>query len=122
MTRLPSRRRCVTYKLRVGDNGRGLGVYLHVGIYPDGRVGEIQASVAKAGSVMRGWLDAWCDSVSSALQHGEPLESIIRTHKGRECEPRGRVQHFDGIAECSSIQDLVARILAAEYLTDEVAL
>ena len=111
LNRLPNRRPCRTIKLHVGP----FGVYMQTGDYPDGRPGEVVVTVAKAGAMLRGFLESWSFAVSSALQHGEPLASVIDTHKGTRYEPNGEVKGYDGITECTSIPDLAVRVLEAEY-------
>ena len=110
-TRLPTRRRCVRVKAKVA----GHRVYVDVGEYADGRPGEVFVSVAKAGSVLRGLLDAWSVSTSLGLQHGVPLRAIVAAELGREYDPAGLVDGHDTITECSSVTDYVARVLAELY-------
>ena len=109
--RLPTKRRCV----RVKANVAGHRVYVDIGQYADGTPGEIFVTVAKAGSVLRGLLDAWSVSTSLGLQHGVPLKSIVLAELGREFDPFGPVEGDGTITECTSLTDYVARVLAELY-------
>jgi ribonucleoside-diphosphate reductase alpha chain len=109
--RLPTRRRCVRVKARVA----GHRIYVDVGEYPDGTPGEIFVTVAKAGSVLRGLLDAWSVSTSLGLQHGVPLRLVVAAELGREFDPFGAVEGDGPIRECTSVTDYVARVLVELY-------
>ena len=111
LNRLPNRRPCVTHALRVG----GIKMYLHEDLYSYGLPGAVTIDTAKAGSMLRGFLDATTWDWSESLQRGEPLSSIVRRHKGHTFEPNGEVQYYDGIDSCTSLTDLLARVLEAEH-------
>ena len=62
--------------------------YVTVGLYSDGRVGELFVKMDKQGSQTSGWADCWAVAVSTLLQSGTSLESICRKFKGVKFEPR----------------------------------
>ena len=73
--RMPTERQSLTHKFCI-DGHEG---YLTAGLYDDGTVGELFISdVGKEGSTLRGVFSAWATTLSIALQHGVPLESLMR--------------------------------------------
>src|SRR3989344_6307127 len=61
--KLPQTRRSITHKFEIaGHEG-----YLTIGLYDDGKPGEIFITMHKQGSTIRGLLDAWATSVSVNL-------------------------------------------------------
>ena len=84
--RMPIERRSLTHKFCIeGHEG-----YLTAGLYDDGTVGELFISdVGKEGSTLRGVFSAWATTLSIALQHGVPLESLVRKFAYMRFEPRG---------------------------------
>src|SRR5699024_7995457 len=69
----------------------------------------------KAGSTMRGMLDAFAVAVSLGLQHGVPLEKYINSMTFTRFEPAGTVNH-PNIKMATSVIDYVFRLLGMEYL------
>jgi hypothetical protein len=72
---LPQRRYAETFELR---HGRQSGATFHVtlGRYPDGGVGEVFVTGAKAGSDLEASLRDAAVLVSLALQHGVPIVTM----------------------------------------------
>ena len=100
--RLPDERQAITHKFSVN----GFDGYLTVGLYEDGRPGEIFVNVAKEGSTASGFMDAWATMVSVALQYGVPLSVIIGKSKGHRFEPSGFTTNKD-IPTCTSLVDYI---------------
>lgn len=111
---LPIKRNSFTYKLNIGE----FEGYLTVGMYDDGKPGEIFVKAQKVGSTMTGMLDALSISVSLALQHGTPLETLCRLYIGTIYEPNGMTRNKD-IPMCSSITDYMFRLLEQEFITKQ---
>ncbi len=111
---LPDERRAITHKFSVaGHKG-----YITVGLYDDGMPGEMFLVMAKEGSTISGLMDGLATSVSIALQHGVPLETLIRKFSHTRFEPSG----FTGNPEipmAKSITDYVFRWLASKFLPVE---
>ena len=85
--RMPTERRSLTHKFCI-DGHEG---YLTAGLYDDGTVGELFISdFGKEGSTLRGVFSAWATTLSIALQHGVPLESLVRKFAWMRFEPHGR--------------------------------
>lgn len=91
-----------------------LKLYLHLGFYADGRLGDIVVKAAKMGSFEAGMLAAFSEAVSLGLQHGIPLRMFVRRLRRMRFEPNG----FTGDKEfpnVSSILDYIARCLEAKF-------
>jgi ribonucleoside-diphosphate reductase alpha chain len=98
--KLPEEARTVRHHFDVG----GVDGYFHVGLYDDGRVGEVFARVAKEGSTISGLLDAFATAVSIGLQYGVPFEVLVRKFSHWRFEPSGfstddRIGHADSIVD-----------------------
>jgi len=107
---LPQTRRSVTHKFAInGHEG-----YLTIGLFEDGRPGEIFIKMSKEGSTLSGLIQGFCRAFSLCLQHGLPLHEACDRFKGMRFEPMGGTSNSE-IPECSSILDYVARYLDREY-------
>lgn len=110
---LPTQRDSVTHKFQImGHEG-----YLTVGLFDDGRPGEIFVKMSKEGSTLSGLIQAYCRAFSLALQYGLPLEEAVARFKGMRFEPMGHTSNPD-IPEAMSIIDYVARFLELHFLDD----
>lgn len=109
--RLPTKRSLIRIKSKVGN----YRVYVDMGKYEDGSLGEVFVTVAKVGSTFRGLLDSWSRMLSGALQYGMPLWKVISMARGAEFEPMGDVYECDGVKTCTSLPDFVAQVIQQEY-------
>lgn len=107
---LPSTRESVTHKFSVMRHEG----YLTIGLYPDGRPGEIFIKMAKEGSTISGMCQAFCRAFSLALQYGLSVDEAVIRFRGMRFEPMGATSNPE-IPECSSIVDYVARYLELTY-------
>ncbi|KKM25955.1 hypothetical protein LCGC14_1589770 [marine sediment metagenome] len=114
--RLPDERSSVTHRVTI-DYGTDL--YIIVGLYPDGRPGELFLKVGKVGSTLRGLLDILGIWTSVLLQVGVPLDELCHKMIGVSFEPKGRTSNKD-IRDCSSIADYVFRWLKLRFLDGRV--
>ena len=90
--RLPDTRHSVTRKFKIarpGHRNGDLSMYVTVGLYPDGRPGEIFIRSDYTGSFASGALDAVAMVLSVAWQHGVPFEPTVEKLKGMRFEPQG---------------------------------
>ena len=110
--KLPSRRGGFTQKVKID----GVSVFLRVGEYEDGRLGEIFIDVGHTGSTLSAMINCFCISVSIALQHGVPLEDYVDKFLFTKFEPSGIVVGHEQIATAQSIIDYTFRELAIHYL------
>ena len=109
--RLPDTRQSITHKFNVaGHEG-----YITVGLFPDGRPGELFITMAKEGSTIGGLMDAFGTSVSMSLQYGVPLEDYVRKFSHMRFEPQGYTKNPD-IRIAKSLIDYIFRWLGITFL------
>ncbi|MCH7998550.1 MAG: vitamin B12-dependent ribonucleotide reductase [Chloroflexi bacterium] len=114
--RLPDERRSITHKFRVGDQEG----YLTVGLYDNGRPGEIFVKIAKEGSTVSGLMDTMALLTSVTLQYGVPIEDLARKLKNTRFEPYGRTNN-PHIPWATSIVDYVFRWLELKFAPESAA-
>lgn len=109
--RLPDTRQSITHKFSVsGHEG-----YVTVGLFPDGRPGELFITMAKEGSTIGGLMDAFGTAVSMSLQYGVPLEDYVRKFSHMRFEPQGHTKNPD-IRIAKSLIDYIFRWLGITFL------
>ncbi|MCS7306779.1 MAG: vitamin B12-dependent ribonucleotide reductase [Thermoguttaceae bacterium] len=109
--RLPDTRRSITHKFSVaGHEG-----YITVGMYPDGRPGELFITMAKEGSTIGGLMDCFGTAVSMSLQYGVPLEVYVNKFTNTRFEPMGFTSNPE-IRYAKSIVDYIFRWLGLMFL------
>jgi len=109
--KLPDERQAITHKFAIaGHEG-----YITVGMYEDGKPGEVFLVMAKEGSTVSGLMDGFATSLSLALQYGVPLEAIVDKFSHTRYEPSGFTKNPD-IGYAKSITDYIARWLAVKFL------
>jgi ribonucleoside-diphosphate reductase alpha chain len=114
--KLPDERRSITHKFSIaGHEG-----YITVGMYEDGKPGEIFLVMAKEGSTISGLMDAFATSISMALQYGVPLEALVEKFSHVRFEPSGFTKNPE-IPFAKSITDYIFRWLASKFLSSEAA-
>ena len=107
---LPDTRDSITHKFSI-ERHEG---YLTIGLYPDGRPGEIFIKMSKEGSTISGMCQAFCRAFSLAIQHGLSIRDAVARFKGMRFEPMGMTSN-EAIPETSSIVDYVARYLELHF-------
>src|SRR4051812_22098360 len=109
--RLPDTRNSKTHKFSIaGHEG-----YITVGLYDDGRPGELFITMAKEGSTIGGLMDAFGTAVSMSLQYGVPLEVYVNKFSHTRFEPMGHTKNPD-IRIAKSIVDYIFRWLGITFL------
>ncbi len=111
---LPNDRASHTHKLSI----MGYSAYLTVGMYTDGRPGEIFLRMAKPGSLVSGLLDSWATAISFLLQYGVPLEVLVRRFEGTKFSPMG-VTDNPNILFTTSIVSYVFTWLKQRFLSPD---
>ncbi len=112
--RLPDTRSSVTHKFSIaGHEG-----YLNVGLYPDGRPGELFITMAKEGSTIGGIMDSFGTAISLALQYGVPLEVLVNKFSHTRFEPMGYTTNPD-IRIAKSVIDYIFRWMGLTFLSNE---
>ena len=107
---LPSTRKSVTHKFAIG----GHEGYLTIGLFADGRPGELFIKMSKEGSTLSGLIQGFCRAFSLTLQHGLPAADAAERFRGMRFEPMGATSNPE-IPEALSILDYVARYLQSQY-------
>lgn len=108
---LPDERESITHKFRVGDQEG----YLTVGLYPDGRPGELFVKINKEGSTVSGLMDAVSKVASIALQYGVPLQDLAPKMRNTRFDPSGPTGNRE-IPWATSVVDYVFHWLERKFL------
>src|SRR4051794_3250798 len=112
--KLPDERHALTHKFDIaGHEG-----YITVGLYEDGMPGEIFLVMAKEGSTISGFADAFAQAISYALQYGVPLQELVDKFSHVRFEPSGMTRNPD-VRFAKSIVDYIFRWMAAKFLSPE---
>jgi ribonucleoside-diphosphate reductase alpha chain len=111
--RLPDTRKSVTHKFNVG----GHEGYITVGLYPDGRPGELFITMAKEGSTIGGLMDCFGTAVSMSLQYGVPLEVYVSKFSHTRFEPMGYTKNPE-IRIAKSVVDYIFRWMGITFLPE----
>ncbi|MEM4270684.1 MAG: hypothetical protein QXO70_01155, partial [Candidatus Pacearchaeota archaeon] len=77
--------------------------YMTVGLYPNGKIGEVFITMAKEGSFVSGVMDQWATSLSIGLQYGIPLSDYTKKMIGSKFEPSGFVNKTNNEGEIDKI-------------------
>ncbi len=108
--RLPDERQAITHKFSIaGHEG-----YITVGLYPNGKPGEMFVAMAKEGSVVSGLMDSFATAVSIMLQYGVPLEVLVHKFSHMRFEPSGVTSNAD-IPIAKSVMDYIFRWLDMKF-------
>ena len=112
--RLHDTRNSVTHKFSIaGHEG-----YLNVGLYADGRPGELFITMAKEGSTIGGLMDSFGTAISLALQYGVPLEVLVNKFSHTRFEPMGYTTN-PNIRIAKSVIDYIFRWMGQTFLGNE---
>ncbi|MCX6552626.1 MAG: vitamin B12-dependent ribonucleotide reductase [Acidobacteria bacterium] len=112
--KLPEERQAITHKFDIqGHEG-----YITVGLYEDGMPGELFLVMAKEGSTISGFADAFAQAISYALQYGVPLQVLADKFSHMRFEPSGMTKNPQ-VRFAKSIVDYVFRWLATKFLSAE---
>ncbi len=110
--RLPDERHSITHKFDIaGHEG-----YITVGLYEDGQPGELFLVMAKEGSTISGFADAFAQAISYALQYGVPLQDLVDKFSHVRFEPSGMTKNPD-VRFAKSIVDYIFRWMASKFLS-----
>src|SRR5437899_475636 len=112
--KMPYERASVTHKFSVsGHEG-----YITVGMYEDGRRGEVFIKMAKEGSTLSGIMDGLALSISLGLQYGVPLKVFVDKLLNTRFEPSG-ITANPNIRFASSVLDYIARWLGGRFISSD---
>jgi ribonucleoside-diphosphate reductase alpha chain len=108
---MPDTRMSLTHKFEIaGHEG-----YITVGLYPDGQPGELFVQMSKEGSTIGGLMDTVATLTSIALQHGVPLEQMVKKFAYQRFEPSGFTSNPE-IRTAYSISDYVFRWMGCQFI------
>jgi len=110
--KMPVERASVTHKFSVG----GHEGYITVGMYDDGRPGEVFIKMAKEGSTLSGVMDGLALTISLGLQYGVPLKVFVDKLLNTRFEPSGITANAN-IRFVSSVLDYIARWLGGRFIS-----
>ena len=112
--KLPDERTSITHKFDIaGHEG-----YITVGLYEDGQPGELFLTMAKEGSTISGFADAFAQAISYALQYGVPLQDLVDKFSHVRFEPAGMTKNPD-VRFAKSIVDYIFRWMAGKFMSQE---
>ena len=112
--KLPDERHAITHKFDIaGHEG-----YITVGLFEDGTPGEIFLMMAKEGSTISGFADAFAQAISYALQYGVPLQVLVDKFSHARFEPSGMTKNPE-VRFAKSIVDYIFRWMATKFLSPE---
>src|SRR5687767_1539453 len=112
--KLPDERNSITHKFDIaGHEG-----YITVGLFDDGTPGEIFLTMAKEGSTISGFADAFAQAISYALQYGVPLQVLVDKFSHARFEPSGMTKNPE-VRFAKSIVDYIFRWMATKFLSAE---
>lgn len=106
-----------THKLTV----KGHTFFMIPSRYEDGGLSEVFIDHTKDGGVLGSILNALAIQISVSLQYGIPLEVITKTMLGTKSDLGGFVSGHPRIRFCTSIPDLIARLLLDESKDERVS-
>ena len=110
--KMPYERASITHKFSVsGHEG-----YITVGMYDDGRPGEVFIKMAKEGSTLSGVMDGLALTISLGLQYGVPLKVFVDKLLNTRFEPSG-ITANPNIRFVSSVLDYIARWLGGRFIS-----
>jgi len=112
--RLPDERASITHKFSVG----GSEGYITVGMYEDGRPGEVFIKMSKEGSTLSGVMDGLAVTLSIGLQYGVPLKVLVDKLINTRFEPSGFTENSE-IRFATSVLDYVGRWLGGRFVSAE---
>ena len=108
---LPATRHSLTHKFSVG----GHEGYITVGLFEDGKPGELFITMAKEGSTIGGLMDTIGTLTSLSLQYGVPVEAMVNKFAHMRFEPSGWTGNPD-IPNAKSVPDYIFRWLGMEFI------
>ncbi len=110
--KLPVERTSITHKFSVG----GHEGYITVGMYEDGRPGEVFIKMSKEGSTLSGVMDGLALTLSIGLQYGVPLKVLVDKLVNTRFEPSG-ITANPNIRFATSVLDYLARWLGGRFIS-----
>jgi len=111
--KLAKQRTSITRKVNIGSHK----MFLTVGLYDDGKPGELFIIMNQQGSFAAGMADSFAKMVSIGLQYGVPIETIVSQLRHMRFQPMGFTGDSD-ITNASSISDFIAQWFERMFIGD----
>lgn len=115
---LPATRCGVTHTFTIYAKPDSVTVTIRIGLYPDGRPGELFIDVEKEGSTLSGLFDCFGITVSLLLQDGHDLKHLVNKFNRVRFEPAGMTDNPD-IPNALSIPDYIVRWMERRFIGDK---
>lgn len=112
--RLPDTRRSVTHRVKIQCGERPVKLFITVGMYEDGRPGEVFLQVDEKGTTLSGLCVVAGILLSICLQHGVGFEKIKEKLMYQEFEPNGMTDNPD-IRFVRSLIDYTMKWMEGEF-------
>jgi len=107
---LPGERQAISHEFKIGaETGK-----VTVGLYEDGKPGEVRLSMGAQGETISGMLNVFSTSVSLCLQHGVPMHVLVDKFAHSRFEPQGFTGNQD-IPIANSVVDYAFRWLSRHF-------
>lgn len=112
--RISDTRRSVTHKAVIYAEKERIKFFITVGMYEDGRPGEVFLTFDQTGSTLDGLADCWAIAISMLLQTGTTLDQIVAKFAHQAFEPAGMTECPE-VRTARSIIDYVVRWMDAKF-------
>ncbi|HZJ68529.1 MAG TPA: vitamin B12-dependent ribonucleotide reductase [Candidatus Eisenbacteria bacterium] len=89
-------------------------IYTTVNRNEEGNISEIYITTDREGTTIMGLLNSLSKTISVMLQYKIPAHSIAKMLRGQKYEPYGFVSRHPNIKYCTSISDLISKIIDLE--------
>lgn len=90
--------------------------WLNVGLFEDGKPGEVFITMEEEGPTINGLLNTIGTLTSVALQYGVPIEVLVQKLSGFNYEPSGQTDN-PNLSHAYSIIDYIFRWLEKKFVT-----
>lgn len=100
----------VTHPAQIED----VKVYITVNRNEEGEITELFMTTDREGTLITGLLNSLSKTISVMLQYGIKPEAISKMLRGQKFEPYGFVQRHPYIKYCTSVSDLISKVLDIE--------
>ena len=89
-------------------------IYSTVNLNAKGQISEIYFTTDREGTLIMGLLNSLSKTISVMLQYQIPAQNISKLLRGQKYEPYGFVTRHPYIKYCTSISDLISKIIDIE--------
>lgn len=112
--RLPDTRNAIVKKFEFGPEDNHTKGYVTIGLYDDGKPGEVFIVCNKTGSMERGLLNVISILMSLLLQYGVPLQTLVDKFAFIKFGPNGLTGNKE-VPIAHSIIDFIVRWMEKQF-------